>query len=309
MHFILCLFCFIFTASFLYGKDALVTYFGLNETQIALQDWETGKVKQKFGFKFNTLKAFYHIPSQKMIFFEPNRTEFGIYTVNVNTLLKSTIDIDVEFINYLAQKDLFIAQDNKAFQLVLLRLSTESAPQFTIIDQIDFSEKIVSSFKTEDNKLYFLTSQKLYYIDFEQNNTPHALYSFDNNKFYKIIAVLSDNTIFLQAKDHYVHLDLSTQKIKDIKKGSLVIDETSEIIFMSHRGAQNKNMIVYKNLRNIRQNAVKNPAEKIIFTPNGKNLYFLTSKTVKLYQFNNNKLIHKFAFSKNSGQINIFFIE
>jgi hypothetical protein len=309
MRVVLSLFCFIFSASFLYGKDALVTYFGLNETQIALQDWETGKIKQKFGFKLNTLKAFYHTPSQKLIFFAPNRTEFSLYTANTNILLKSAIDMNVEFIAYLAQNDLFIAQDNKTFQLVLLRLSMESTPQFMINDQIAFPEKIISFYQTKDDKFYFLTSQKLHYIDFAQNNVPHELYAFDNNKFNKIISVLSDNTIFLQGKDYYIHFDLFTKKIKDMKMGSLVIDETPEIIFMSHKGEQNKNMVIYKNLRNIRQNAVKNPAEKIIFTPDGKNLYFLTPKTVKLYQFNNNKLIHKFSFSKNPGQVNIFFID
>ncbi|MDP1724447.1 MAG: hypothetical protein Q8L85_07065 [Alphaproteobacteria bacterium] len=309
MRIVLSLFCFVFTTSFLYGKNALVTYFGAEETQIALQDWETGKIKQKFGFKLDTLKAFYHTPSQKLIFFAPNRTEFSIYTANANTFLKSNIGMDVEFVSYLAQKDIFIAQDNKTFQLILLRLSTEPTPQFTIIDQIPFQEKLISSFNAENNKFYFLTSKKLYLIDFEKNNTLHEVYMFNDYSFNKIIAVLLDNTIFLQANNYYVHFDLTSKKVKDLKKGFLVLSETPDIVFMSHRGDQDKNVIINKKTRNLRQNAVKNPAEKIIFTPDSKNVYFLTRKSVKLYQFNENKLIHKFSFGKNAGQINLFFID
>jgi hypothetical protein len=309
MRIVLSLFCFVFTTSFLYGKNALVTYFGANETQIALQDWETGKIKQKFGFKLDTLKAFYHTPSQKLIFLAPNRTEFSIYAANTNAFLKSNIGMDVEFVSYLVQKDIFVAQDNKTFQLILLRLSTESTPQFTIIDQIPFQEKLISSFNAENNKFYFLTSKKLYLIDFEKNNILHELYMFNDYSFSKIIAVLLDNTIFLQANDYYVHFDLTTQKVKDLKKGFLVVSETPDIVFLSHRGEQDKNVIINKKTRNLRQNAVKNPAEKIIFTPDNKNVYFLTRKSVKLYQFNENKLIHKFSFGKNAGQINLFFID
>lgn len=308
MRIILNLCCYIFITSSLFGKDALVTYFGAHETQIVLQNAETGKIIQRASYDINTLKAFYHVPSQKLIFFTPTKTEFNVYVPDTNTLLKVNTELDVDFIDYFEQKDLFIAQNNQNLELSLLKLSFNQTPQFDVIHKIPFAEKLISSFQTSDNKLYFLTSHQLYLFDFEKNDPPHKLYTFTNNNFYKIISVLSDHkNIFLQEDDQYVQIDLSTQKIKDIKNGFLVSAETPDIIFMSHKGEQNKNLIIYKKTRNSKQNPVENPAEKIYFTPDYKNIYFLTHKNVKLYQFNENRLIHKFSFSKNSGQINVFF--
>jgi hypothetical protein len=296
-------------ATLSYAQEAILTYSNESDTQIAIQNWEKGDVKQKFAFKIGTSQSFYHPASKKVIFFNDKTNDFYVYDSNTNVMLKSQLTQNLDMHGFLKKSDLFLAQDKISNNLLLLRFSSSPTPIFTTEKEITFHSKITSVFVGSDDNIYLLSGGNLSFLNPTKDDAAQKLHDFQEQNIKKIIAVLMDNSIFLQSSDKYFHFDLNTKQIKDVKNGYLNIAETPEILFLAHKGNQNKITIIEKANRQVRFNSLKNLPIKVVFTPNYKNIYYISTKSLKLFHFKDNKLLNKISLSKNPGTINIFFLD